>query len=78
MLRKIAVKYLGYTLAPKNLFMSGLINRIKKQYGKSDELFVEGIKISDPVLVDIFNQEAKRCHYSVAFWNFRQTILGRI
>lgn len=78
MLRKIAVEYLGYTLAPKNLFMSGLINRIKKQYGKSDELFVEGIKISDPVLVDIFNQEAKRCHYSVAFWNFRQTILGRI
>ena len=78
MLRKIAVEYLGYTLAPKNLFMSGIINRIKEQYGKSDELFVEGIKISDPVLVDIFNQESKRCHYSVAFWNFRQTILGRI
>ena len=78
MLRRIAVEYLGYTLAPKNLFISGIINRIKEQYGKSDELFVEGIKISDPVLVDIFNKEAKRCHYSVAFWNFRQTIFGRI
>lgn len=78
MLRRIAVEYLGYTLAPKNLFMSGMINRIKEQYGKTDEMFVEGIKISDPVLVDIFNQEAKRCHYSVAFWNFRQTIFGRI
>ena len=78
MLRRIAVEYLGYTLAPKNLFMSGIINRIKEQYGKSDKLFVEGIKISDPVLVDIFNKEAKRCHYEVGFWNFRQTILGRI
>ena len=77
-LRKIAKEYLGYTLAPKNLFMSGIINRIKEQYGKSDELFVEGIKTSDTVLVDIFNQEAKRCHYEVGFWNFRQTILGRI
>ena len=78
MLRRIAVEYLGYTLAPKNLFISGIINRIKEQYGKSDELFVEGIKTSDPVLVDIFNQEAKRCHYNIAFWNFRQTIMGRI
>ena len=77
-LRRIAVEYLGYTLAPKNLFMSGIINRIKEQYGKSDELFVEGIKISDPVLVDIFNKEAKRCHYEVGFWNFRQTVMGRI
>ena len=78
MLRKIALEYLGYTLAPKNLFMSGIINRIKEQYGKSDELFVEGIKTSDPVLVDIFNKEAKRCHYEVGFWNFRQTVMGRI
>lgn len=78
MLRKIAVKYLGYTLAPKNLFISGIINRIKEQYGKSDELFVESIEISDPVLVDIFNKEAKRCHYEVGFWNFRQTVMGRI
>lgn len=78
MLRKIAVEYLGYTLAPKNLFMSGIINRIKEQYGKADELFVEGIKTSDSILVDIYNQEAQRCHYEVGFWNFRQTILGRI
>ena len=77
-LRKICEEYIGYTISPKNLFMSGMINRMKKQYGKSDELFIDAIKISDPILVDVFNQEAKRCNYNVAFWNFRQTIMGRI
>lgn len=78
MLRRIAVEYLGYTLAPKNLFMSGLINRIKEQYGKSDEEFRLGIKNSEPMLVELYRAEAKRCHYTVDFWNFRQTIMGRI
>lgn len=77
-LRKITKEYIGYSVAPKNLFLSGIINRIKEQYGKSDEEFVLGIQNSDPLLVEIYNQEAKRCNYNVGFWNFRQTVSGRI
>ena len=77
-LRKISEEYIGYFVPPKNLFLSGIINRIKEQYEKSDEEFVLGIQNSDPLLVEIYTQEAKRCNYSVGFWNFRQTVSGRI
>ena len=74
----VAKEYLGHTLSPQKLFLSGILNRIKEQYGKSDEEFRLGIKDSDTVLVELYRKEAKRCHYTVDFWNFRQTVMGRI
>lgn len=74
----IVKEYLGHPLSPQKLFISGIINRIKAQYGKSDEEFRLGIKNSDTVLIELYKKEAKRCHHDVEFWNFRQTILGRI
>lgn len=77
-LHKISEEYIGYFVSPKNLFFSGIINRIKKQYGKSDEDFIQSVSNSDKALIDIYDKEAKRCHYSVPFFSFRQTIIGRI
>lgn len=77
-LRRIAEEYIGHLIAPKNIYFSGIINRVKKRYGKSDKDFIKALEASDKTLIKIYEDEAKRSNYGVAFWNFRQTIMGRV
>lgn len=79
-LRKIAKEYVGYGLLPLQLFVSGIMNRIKIN------LFENGIELEDAfspnnknrLVNKAISDELKRCNYDIEIRNFREMVNGHI
>lgn len=77
-LRKISKEYLERPLKPMNLYVSGIMNRIKKQFDKK-ELDFEYAFVNHPRLsYGIISNELKRSRYNKEVKYFRQMVIGHL
>lgn len=79
-LRKVAKEYVGYGLLPLQLFVSGIMYRIKIN------LFENSIELEDAfspnnksrLVNKVISDELKRCGYDIEIRNFREMVIGHI
>ena len=79
-LRKISKEYVGYSLLPLQLYVSGIMHRIgidldRQGYGIEDA-FSDNNK--DRMVNKIISQELKRSGYNIEVRNFREIVKGHI
>lgn len=79
-LRKISNEYLGYTLSPYQIYISGIMNRIKINLEKEgiqlDEAFSHNNR--NRVAHNIVVNELERSHFDSGISNFREIVKGHI
>lgn len=79
-LRKIAKEYLEYNLLPLQLYVSGIMYRIKLNLNECnislDEAFANGNK--DRLVNKIISEELIRCNCDTEVKNFREMVRGHI
>ena len=76
--RKSTQKYLGYQIMSKNLFISGLMYRISKQFKKKDD-FIKYFESPDRQKNEakiITENELKRCNSKLTIGNLRNLVKG--
>ena len=80
MLRKLSVEYIGFNLLPQQLFISGIMHRIKLQLNKNNITLSEAFEKENrnrQVSVIIEN-ELKRLNYDINVRNFREIVKGHL
>lgn len=79
-LRKVAKDYVGYGLLPLQLFVSGIMHRIKIQLNENrinlEEAFADNNK--SRLVGSIIAEELERGNYAVTVRNFREMVKGHI
>ena len=79
-LRKISKDYLGYNLLPLQLYVSGMMYRIRLNLNEYDitleEAFAPNNK--DRVVNKIISEELERCNCNTEVRNFREMVKGHI
>jgi hypothetical protein len=79
-LRKIAKEYLEYGLLPLQLYVSGIMHRIKLELEKNDisleEAFADNSRNKMAHL--IISKELMRCNSSIEIGNFREMVKGHL
>jgi hypothetical protein len=79
-LRKIAKEYLEYGLLPLQLYVSGIMHRIKLELEKNDisleEAFAENSRNKMAHL--IIEKELVRCNSNIEIGNFREMVKGHL
>lgn len=80
-LRKIAKEYLEYNLLPLQIYISGIMYRIRLQLEKHNISLEDAFAYQsrDRLVGDIISQELKRCNYvNIKTGNFREIVNGYI
>jgi hypothetical protein len=79
-LRKIAKEYLEYGLLPLQLYVSGIMHRIKLELEKNnislEEAFSDNSRNKMAHL--IISKELMRCNSSIEIGNFREMVKGHL
>lgn len=79
-LRKISKEYLGYGLLPLQLYVSGIMHRIKLELEKNnislEEAFADNSRNKMAHL--IISKELMRCNSSIEIGNFREMVKGHL
>jgi len=79
-LRKISKEYVGHTLLPLQLYVSGIMYRIKKELEKNDITMEEAFSNNSRNRMAhlIISKELLRCNSSIELGNFRELVKGHI
>lgn len=79
-LRDIVRNYVGHSLPPLQLYVSGMMHRIELKLAEHDislaEAFAMGNK--NKLVSQIIGDELERCHYNAPVRNFREMVCGRL
>lgn len=79
-LREIAKNYVGHSLSPLQIYVSGIVYRIELKLSEHDislaEAFAMGNK--NKLVSQIIGDELERCHYNAPVRNFREMVCGRL
>lgn len=79
-LRKIAKEYVGYNLLPLQIYISGMMYRIKLELEKHNITLEQAFSVyyKDRLVHDIFEKELNRCNCDTVIGNFRMIVKGHI
>lgn len=79
-LRKVAKDYVGYGLLPLQLFVSGIMYRIRLELEKSDIDLTEAFSANNKsrLVGSVISDELERCNYDITVRNFREMVRGHI
>lgn len=79
-LRKISNEYLGYSLLPLQLFVSGIMHRIRIKLNESNLRidYAFGDQNRDRLVGRIIAEELSRCNYGIEVKAFRQLVKGHL
>lgn len=79
-LRKISKEYIGYSITPLQLYVSGIMHRINVELNKNNitlqEAFIEDSR--DKLSHSIISKELIRCNYSGEVNHFRDIVRGHL
>lgn len=80
MLRKISKEYLEYNLLPLQLYVSGIMYRIRLNLGKHDISLAEAFadQNRDRFISKVIGDELSRCNCNTEVRNFRQIVKGHL
>lgn len=79
-LRKISKDYLGYNLLPLQLYVSGIMHRIKLNLNECDISLEDAFapKNKNRTVSNVIAEELKRCNCNTEVRNFREIVKGHI
>ena len=79
-LRKISKEYLEYNLLPLQLFVSGMMYRIREKLCKHGIALEDAFSIRnrDKIVRDIISDELERCNCDTEIKSFRQMVKGHL
>lgn len=79
-LRKISKEYIEYTLLPMELYISGIMYRLKNIFSEHGITLQEAFKEEnkDKRIHQIISEELFRCNYEIEVKNFREIVKGHI
>lgn len=79
-LKKISGEYLGCNLSPFQLFISGIMHRIKLNLSKHDISLEEAFSYRNhnKLVSKIISDELARCNYNATITNFKAIVNGRL
>lgn len=79
-LRKIAKEYLQYNLLPLQLYISGIMYRIRLKLQENNISLEDAFSGNnrDKIVNKIISDELKRCNYNTDIRNFRQIVKGHL
>ena len=79
-LRKISKEYLEYNLLPLQLFVSGMMYRIRERLCKHGIALEDAFSIHnrDKIVKDIISEELTRCNCDTEVKSFRQMVKGHL
>ena len=79
-LRKISKDYLGYNLLPLQLYVSGIMHRIKLNLSECDISLEDAFapKNKNRTVSNVIAEELKRCNCNTEVRNFREIVKGHI
>lgn len=77
-IRKVVNEYVEYPVSPYQLFVSGIMYRIKEELKKYDMTlqYAFGQLHKSADTLRIISSELKRCHYTISVENFSQIVAG--
>ena len=79
-LRKISKEYIGYSITPLQLYVSGIMHRINVELNKNNitlqQAFVEDSR--DKLSYSIISKELIRCNYGGEVNHFRDLVRGHL
>lgn len=80
MLRKISKEYLEYNLLPLQLYVSGMMHRIKMNLKEHDIELEEAFssRNKNRIVNKIISEELKRCNCDTEVKNFREMVIGHL
>lgn len=79
-LRRISKEYLEYNLLPLQLYVSGIMYRIKLEFEKNDIDLNEAFSDQNRnrLVSSIISNELARCNYDIEVRNFREMVKGHL
>lgn len=79
-LRKISKEYLEYNLLPLQLYVSGIMYRIKTEFEKNNIDLYDAFSDQNRnrIVSSIISKELARCNYNIEVRNFREMVKGHL